>query len=77
MKKWAIYTKWHHHDGINDHQAMRDHMSTLKGRRQRWKFYGGKWTKTIINPCWFTRTRKRQRQSGRSWSPTVKKTLRP
>ena len=32
MKKWAIYTKWHHHDGINDHQAMRDHMSTLKGK---------------------------------------------
>ena len=32
MKKWAVYTKWHHSDGIKDHQAMRDHMSTLKGK---------------------------------------------
>ena len=32
MQKWAVYTKWQHQDGMNDHQAMRDHMSTLKGK---------------------------------------------
>ena len=35
MKKWAVYTKWHHSDGINDHQAMRDHMHAVDERIER------------------------------------------